>query len=699
MPKQIAPAATRHPNPLQALSELDPGLRADHGRLAKVAPMPLDAACLNLATQGAVSCARRAVGLLPDPKPQAIELVEHLEQLNAACVDIYKDLELADSLLTLRRRLGAFPAWRALATFGELEFPPDAVEPALLGMELLLKLAAPTPREIAPKFAAQLALTQPDQCWSVNTFIAQYHHTFIPSDFRPSWYLHGAKIYQTFVQVFSTTPPPPPPPPTFDQRSLGQMLAKAAWPKFRARASILDHTMLSAQQVRHCAEVRSYTGSPSQAEAEAIRWLAGFGGVTLDLIPLIPCVTDHSAVLVLGIDIQQGLLIHNFSGLADDQAAGISASDQAQVSTRCIVPMPADIHLFFLSKISNKSPATAGDLLPTVLRLTSRDAIFPYVGKLTPSWARWARTIGPYLRQNRLDNLLVALITGDFGNTAKSKLYYCRISHSEIWQACTTAYKLLEFGAPVSQPAGLLDFGTPAAPTIERVARADCMLVSMVNTLRPPNRWSSVEVLFAFHNAYTRAMAFRLMLLLGLREAQAFCILADFDELADATIDIDDKTTRGLQGALPVALCCEVRRLISDYRAHCQALARRLAVVHGHSVVVKWLNDVANASSVPLLCFIGRRGYRAIGTSDVLADDLELAPDFGRKVLENQLRTLGVTTRDTDRQMRHEVLGQESYTSVSAHSLPAWAARISPALSALAVECCTAKLQGMRSSS
>lgn len=697
MPRQIEYNHTLNPRPFQLLLAASKQIRQDIEQLAAHAPMPADAACLNLVLKGTADCTCRAVNLLGTPKPLAHALAKRFTITFTTCDDIFDRLEITDSLITLQRRLQAYPAWRALAQFGQLDYPPDAVEPALLGMELMLKFVAHAPRELAPSFVTSLVSTTPEQSWSVATFLDQYHYANVPKGELPPWFRRAKKIYAQFLKTFSQDPPPPPPPLTFEQRAAAQLAAHAAWPKFRVRAAVQDHTMLSPAQVKQLTTTEEQGGNRLSAEQQTILWLVGFTGINLEILPSLPLVQKLESGQVLGIELERGLLLRNFSGLAGDRSAGHSQDEEAAAANHhCIVPMPETVHKFLKQKASTvSSAATLEALLPSLSKISSRAAVFQYPCELKPSWARWARTTGPVLRQQGMDNLLVAVITGNFANTAKSKLYYCRIGAEEIWQACNTAYNCFGFGAPVARPDGIADFGTPAAPSVERVTRADGLLVAMVNALRPAPR-ASVSALVAFHNAYVRAVAYRLMFLLGLREARKFCLRANIDEAVDSTVNIDDKTTSGLEGGLPVVLCDEVRRLLSGYRAHCSALAGRLKRLTGETAAVKWLRAAGESQDVALLCKLTHHACSEIGTSDVLAAEFMLAPDFGRKVLENWLRQHGVRTRDIDRQMRHEVLGQESYTSTASHSIPAWAARLTPTLNRMAGALLSEKLFGLR---
>lgn len=304
--------------------------------------------------------------------------------------------------------------------------------------------------------------------------------------------------------------------------------------------------------------------------------------------------------------------------------------------------------------------------------------------------------MGPLMRQQGIDNLLTAIVTGNFGNTAKSKLYYCNVAHGEIWDACRRIYDYLKLGSPVEMPTKLLNFGTGVVSPADRIKEIDSLLVSRVENLRPVGK-ATAKTLIEYHNTYVTSMAFRFMFLLGLREAKKLMIWADIDELHDLTLDIADKKTNSLEGALPVVLSTQLKTLIQYYRLHCRSLCNRLKKVDGHELICDWLEDVLNSEHVPLLCMLTPYRRRTlVGTSDVICEFPDLAPDFGRKFLENWLRTHTVMTRDIDRQMRHEVLGQESYTCTSAHSELNWIRRMRPVLDTLASELFVSPLAGLR---
>jgi hypothetical protein len=111
-----------------------------------------------------------------------------------------------------------------------------------------------------------------------------------------------------------------------------------------------------------------------------------------------------------------------------------------------------------------------------------------------------------------------------------------------------------------------------------------------------------------------------------------------------------------------------------------------------------WLDDVVNSMDVPLLCTISKKGHPVpLGTSDIIGTSSTLADDFGRKVIENWTRQHNALTRDTDRMLRHEVLGQGSNNSASDHSEADWVQRMLPLIDILAAELFPTIIFGLRS--
>ena len=184
---------------------------------------------------------------------------------------------------------------------------------------------------------------------------------------------------------------------------------------------------------------------------------------------------------------------------------------------------------------------------------------------------------------------------------------------------------------------------------------------------------------------------FRLALLLVLRERQSLVLQADIDERTDRWVAVHDKEMRGFSGALPVPLADFAAKTIGAVRAHCRALASRLRQQSlQYSALARWCDEVVRRKAVALLMQASTSDrLQALGTHDFLSplpDGMAIAPDFGRKFMENTLRHKALPTGDIDAVLRHTVLGQSSASAVSDFHLLEWLKRVTPAMDQIAVD-------------
>jgi hypothetical protein len=244
----------------------------------------------------------------------------------------------------------------------------------------------------------------------------------------------------------------------------------------------------------------------------------------------------------------------------------------------------------------------------------------------------------------------------------------------------------------------LLHFGTSIVPTYEFVSACDCKNLASLEQVRKMGK-CSVEELLVFHNQYVKSVAFRICCLLALREANPISITACIDIKEDDSIDVADKSTPNRPGGLPIPLTQYLKELITLYFAHCRALNARLKNAKGIQAAKAWLDEIDANADTFLLCTIDTNtlAVKPLTTHNVLNEHPEIARDFGRKIVENNLRVIGIRTRDLDRVMRHENLGQESYSSVNDDSEFAWLQRVTPTLNALGSRLFPSKLFGLRS--
>jgi hypothetical protein len=667
-------------------------------KVERAMPRPQDSACLLMVLSQIRLSVQVAMGLLVDHNEIALKLLQDLDNLQEACSLSYKERGISDSYATLARQLTPYRGWATLALFSDIKAPLDGGRLAALGMEIALKWIVTTgnPR-VADAHTRDLATGRPDLDITAKEMLQQIHHKFLDLEDLPKWFKRAERNYHKFCQSFQIAPPPPPPKPTFEEIANARYRALVAHPAYRLRAAILDNTCLNIFHLANLFDGKVDT--PHEPDLlEVLLWLSGFSGLAFQWIKDTPLASPTLVNWRAFIDLEAGILWRDFIGIAPDSAKPIRQSQTVPASYSAPLPLPKDVLAFLrVRALQNTKAKTVGDLLPELADIASTHSIFKSRNAMKPTWARWVRTTGCYLRQAGIDSLLVSILTGNFGHCAKSKIYYCAVSSEEIWKASMTAYKLLRFAPPAPMPTGLVAFGSSVVPTLESVREYDFHFVAHMEGLRVMGKATPTQVV-EFHNAYVRALAFRLMCLLGLRSCTAFDLLAWIDEALDDTVIINDKTTGDKPGGLPVIICDHVRLLLDLYRKHCIALRARLDGKESCGQICDWLDEVINYKNAPLLCRISLSGKPiALGSTDVINDDIALAIDFGRKVIENWTRQNGAFTRDTDRMLRHEVLGQGSNNSAADHTEACWVQRLLPVMNRLADEVFPTQIHGLRS--
>ena len=563
-------------------------------RLLKSVPMPKDAACLSLVCMGAKMVVDAAFTLIPDPNDAGKKLQSDLDSLAGECARLIGEQNVVESSATLRGRKTNFPGWTTLTYLAETSTEATNGRLIACGMELALKLITSDRQLVAEEHMRQLVQGQIDFDINGDEFIkGAYFEKMGLADLLP-WFARAKRNYFRFRTAFSFNPPPPPPPPTLQEHALAQWKSHAAYPNFKHRAAVLDKTAMSELQINHATSIGMSTGFTERPAFMAALWFAGFSGLNFGTISDIPLRGSGGSNWVICIDLETELLLRDFSCLVPTLAKPGKSQHCVLATFTLSIPMPKDVAAFLKRRLSAFPAAlTLADLIPEVMNILSRHLLYPTSGDILPTWARWARTVGRYMRRRGMDSLLASLLSGNFGNSGKSKLHYCSVSAEEIWAACTTIYKILRFGDPSVMPSGLPNFGSCIVPTLEHVAKIDLENLDLLEGLRPPGKCSP-DALLKFHNKYVQALGFRICCLLGLREANPLSIHSSLYEGIDSAIDIDDKSTPGRPGALPVILIGHLKDLIKKYRLHCLAMHKRLQNKPGFEEVGKWLDDVVH---------------------------------------------------------------------------------------------------------
>jgi hypothetical protein len=180
---------------------------------------------------------------------------------------------------------------------------------------------------------------------------------------------------------------------------------------------------------------------------------------------------------------------------------------------------------------------------------------------------------------------------------------------------------------------------------------------------------------------------FRLSLLLGLREAQAMCITADVHEDHDRWIAVHDKDVKDRNYPLPMPLADFTCETLAMLRAHIRALRGRLIQQgEGTSELARWCLQVSQYQPTAMLMVCrAPASLRPLATRDFIGSTL--APDWGRKFMENALRGEGLKATEVDAFLRHATVGQAFQCGIGhQHSMTTWH-RTAQAVDRIARQC------------
>ena len=653
--------------------------------LTTIAPRPADAAGIGRVCSGSHKGVQAVIDSIGSPGSRLLEFQAELGALLLLVSDELRQTGTQELPVPLRGRAGKYPQWAALAALAEPTVPLGALLAG--GVELLRALHGK--ESISKSAAADVVAAIKDTPLSDDALRLLLDGTIPQDDISASWHSRLQRSWRPVVRYFAA-PGTEPPRASFVNSVIGQILSSSVYASPVRSAGASDRHQLSPLQT---AEV--FAQISRWIEADDFRGAYGFfiatTGLTTDLVGRIPLQsTTADPHWVVLIDVATGCSKMDFR-CVPTQAASADMNSTIAASYICTKPMPADLASALVERLRRYPKATClMDLYPEATELSAEDAIIPCSDEIKPSWARLRRCAGTLARHIGVDNLLVSMLSGDFAHVPRSKAYYAAVDPNEFLVATVRLYRAAGWCEPVAMPLGTLAFGCRVVPTAAQIQRLDQWWLMAVNS-RLPGKRCSLPHLMAYHNDFMRITGFRLALLLALRERKQCVLRADMDERTDLWIPIDDKDVPGFSGALPVPLTRFSARTIGAVRGHCQALASRLRQQgHQYSLLAKWCNEVVRRQTVSLLMLVSSPNeLQPLGTHDFLSllpEGTAVAPDFGRKYLENALRDQGLRTGDIDAVLRHSVRGQSSANAVSDFHLLHWLNRVTPVMDGIATD-------------
>lgn len=634
-------------------------------KLLMVAPPAHDAAGLTHACVGAARAVLAAVEFLAQPNDAALLIKDGILALQTR-VDSIASSPLATELSAPRgRRLAKFPGWKMLIALAQ----EGAAQPCLIAGGLLFMRAWHLEGKISYAQAQSIARESQRCELSPEGLRDLLDSNIDAADTAYPWLVQLQRLWPQLLNLL-TTDQRPPTQPTFMQRARGQLIGAAEYPSIAHRAGTADHRHLSDRQFRlACQQIADWHTADDwrgvYAETGALTRL------TADILGSIPLASSTLASWIVMIDVDHGYVQTDCECLvpaaAVPQHRGVLPSSYIRTASYSL----AAAIILRKRRALHPDARTLADLFPEAAQLRGDMPLFEAKDEIRPSWSRWINSFGMQMIRHGHDKLHAATLSCDFGLIARSKLYYASLPKEELWNATNQFYNQIGWQGAEPDTSERIAFGCRVVPTWQAVrAAAEHQLLALEQVR--PGKHVGLAKLLEFHNRYVRTVGLRLAALLGLREDKCYDLWADIDERHDLWTDLLDKSVPGAPGALPVALSEYVRKLIHLFRVHCSSMAWRLqTLVHRDTPLHLWLLAVVERERVHLLCTATAvNRIQPIGSADAvgsLPEECALVPDFGRKLLENQMRRLtsrpiesatplALSTGDIDATLRHEVL-------------------------------------------
>ncbi|MGC4395656.1 hypothetical protein [Hydrogenophaga sp. T2] len=468
------------------------------------------------------------------------------------------------------------------------------------------------------------------------------------------------RIWAKVIKVFGSTEPPPP--QTTDERVRGQILSAALNATSRHMGGAAHHRLLGPDQFN-----KALSRIVAELAVDNLEGALGFlvmrTGLSIDVAGALPLRREPVADGRSFIDVDQGVAVVDLNVIANEASKPLVGSIPAGHRLRVHLPITLQSHLKARLQVHSNAQNLA-ELYPESRVPESRARIYPSRDELEPSWARLRYSLGWMLRNQGINKLHAAFLSGDFAIIPRSKLHYAAVSAQEWHVLQQWLHEKLGFDEPVAhQLATELGIGCAVVPRIENVRLHDALLVEAVTRARPAKN-TTVTALLAFHNAFTKLTGWRLAVLLALREQRSIDLDASIGDVTSSWVAIHDKSVRSDRGHQPVALSGFAAMCVRLYKLHCDAIAKRIEkTIPTGTPFTRWCRSVAGGQNVRLLSLVlDDQQVHVLRSSDFTGPQWPgyvLAPDCGRKIMEHELRNHGARSSDVDAHLRHFTQGQQ----------------------------------------
>ena len=378
-------------------------------------------------------------------------------------------------------------------------------------------------------------------------------------------------------------------------------------------------------------------------------------GLPIHLLMLVPFLSGYLDDWIIVIDSDRGLILFDMDSIFPGGAKPQKEVNSYEQSSGIVVkPLPN-----FLSDALKKLLLQNSNAMNLEALIGNTDSLNDRkkVTKLLNSTAKISIDLC------HMDPFDAALVSGDFRGISTAKTYYKCTTRQSIWDSSNRFYQYIGWGECVAFVDGL-DFGSRVVVKDEILAQVFINLSLNLNSLRSSNHCGP-EILLKFHNAFCTYSATFAILCLALRNANPIGLLAsDFDEKRRYVI-IDDKHTLGAASAMPVAISVSLGIQLTYWRAHCAALLMRLQKLnYKDRKLISLLKGVVEQKNTPLFV-MAEHPYAASVSSVASYWSVALIPNFARHFWVSKFPQVGISSRFSGGQVRHQSSGNLSWASDS----------------------------------
>lgn len=462
---------------------------------------------------------------------------------------------------------------------------------------------------------------------------------------------------------------------TFEETIKGFFFYRNFYAAEKTRQSVIDwHAMSRSEFISASSKI--YEKANSGNHNAIVIAIAALAGLPLHLINEVPLINEAIDDWVISIDIERGLILFDLAAIYPSSAKpGSNYKLYEQSGSIVVKPMPKFI-CSILQKyiVENPNSKAIGELLKCeVVGSLGFD-----VSRLINSVARFA------VAECKIDQYEAAILSSDFRSIPSAKTYYRRTTRQSIWVASNRFFQEVGWGESVDYAEGL-SVGS-AVVAIDKVVHD--IFKGMANTLevlRPSNR-TSIAYLLKFHDHFCAYTATYTIFCLALRNSNPIGIKSeDFDENKQYIV-VDDKHVLGEASALPIAISDSLHQQLVYWKIHCQCMHNRLSRInYDDKKFLDYLEGITSQKGTPLfICSAKPYALSVAGVAEFW--NMPLVENFARHFWETKFSKVGVSSRFSATQLRHQSSGCLSWASDSDFVLSEFVKQISVAQEAVLVE-------------